>query len=570
MSLKVVIVGAVALGPKVACRVKRLDPDAEVTMIDRSAMISYGGCGIPYYVSGDISEATALMETNAHQLRDAAFFRGAKGVRVLTRTEAVAIDRTAKTVQVKNLDTGEEQDLPYDKLVLATGSSPFRLPIPGIDLDGVFAVAGMDDAIQIKERIAAGQVGRAVVIGAGAIGLEMVEAMTDLWGVETAVVEWQDQLLPGVVPPNLGRMVQEHLHEHDVNEIYVSEKVTAIEGDGRVERVVTDKRTIDADLVIMAVGVRPNSELAKAAGLDVSPRGGIAVNLRFETSDPDILAGGDCVENIHLITQKPVYMPLGSLANRHGRIIGSNVTGMTEEFPGVVGSFILKAFELSVAATGLTLQRARDEGFDAFSAFVVQSDRAHFYPKTDLMYLELVVDKKTGRVLGMQGVADAGDALACRIDAVAAILKYNPTVSDISNLEIAYAPPFSSAMDILNALGNTAENIMVGKNRVLDIEEFDRMFNHRQNGDFVCLDVRAKANAEEFVEKYSDIWVNIPQDELCDRLDEVPRDKELILICNSGIRSYEAQIYLDHHGLDRTRNLQGGWGAMRKFGMKLV
>ena len=567
MSLKVVIVGAVALGPKAACRLKRLVPDAEVTLIDRDTLVSYGGCGIPYFISGEVSDAKELLSTSFHMVRDPHFFQQAKGVRVLTRTEAVAIDRPAKTLRLRNLDDGQEQDLPYDKLVLATGTRPHRLPIPGADLERVFTIADLGGAIQLKDLIAAGQVGQAVVIGGGAIGLEMVESLTDLWGVETTLIEVRDQLLPGIVSPTLARMVQRHLKEKGVAGIHLAETALRLEGEGAVERVVTDRRTIETDLVIMAVGVRPNVELAADAGLDLSETGAIAVNDQFVTSDPDIYAGGDCTDQLNLITGRRMHLASGSLANRQGRIIGTNLAGGHETFDGIVGSFILKAFEMSVAAVGLSLPMARSAGFDALSALVVQGDRAHFYPGMDMMFMELVVERHTRRVLGLQGVSGNGDALAARIDAVAAILKYQPTVRDIANLEMAYAPPYAVAMDILNALGNTAENILAGRNRVVEPDEFLEMFA----GDdaCVCLDVRGPANAQPFVEQFPGRWVNIPQDELRDRLAEVPRDQELILICNSGVRSFEAQVTLEHCGLKANRNLQGGVGALKKLGWPL-
>ena len=569
MSLNVVIVGAVAAGPKTACRLKRLMPDARVTVVDRDALVSYGGCGIPYFISGDVSEAKELQSTSFHMVRDEHFFRKAKDVDVLTRTEAVRIDRMDKNLVVRDLETGKERALPYDKLVLATGSRPNRPPIPGADLDRVYTVSDLGGAIRIKDLIAGGQVGSAVVIGGGAIGLEMVEALSDLWGVETTLIEIRDQLLPGVLGSQLGRMIKEHMAEHDVEDILLTETVQRIEGHGRAERVVTDKRTIETDLVILAAGVRPNSDLAREAGLDISPGGGIAVDSRFLTSDPDIYAGGDCVENMSLITEKPVYFPSGALANRHGRIIGTNLTGAVEEFDGVVGSFILKIFDLAAASAGLSLEAARAEGFDAFSTLVVQGDRAHFYPGMELMYLELVAQESTGRVLGIQGISPNGDALSARINTVAAMMKHRATVRDVGNVELAYAPPFSAAMDVLNALGNTAENIMAGKNRTMDLDDFCAVFDGRDENRTVCLDVRGAANAQPFVENHPDFWINIPQDELQDRIDEVPKDKALVLVCNSGVRSYEAQVTLDHLGFKGTRNLQGGVGAMKKWGLKL-
>jgi len=569
MSQNIVVIGAVALGPKAACRFKRLEPESKVIMVDKDDIISYGGCGIPYFISGDVSDPSQLQETSFHMLRDKTFFKTAKDIEVLTKTEALKIDRQKKCVLIKDLITQEESDLPYDKLVLATGSRPKRLDIPGTDLDGVFAVNNMNSAIAIKDKIASGQVEKALIIGGGFIGLEMAEALTDMWGIETTVVEITDQVLPGLISSNLAQIVKHHLEEREVS-VLLGEKVERLEGSGRVERAVTTKGTLDADLVIVAVGTEPNSGLARAAGLDISPKGAIVVNSKMQTSDPDIYAGGDCVEVTNLVSGKPAFYPLGSMANRQGRIIGSNLAGGNAEFPGAVGSFVVKVFDLSVAAAGLSIEVARREGFDAISALVVQFDRAHFYPEKDLMTLELVVERTSGRVLGIQGLGPMGDGTVGRINAVASILKYRPTAEDIGNLEVAYSPPFSAAMDILNALGNTAENILTGKNRVVDVDQFDKLWQQRESGDVVFLDCRGWGNAEPFVNKYPHHWKSLPQDELRTRMAEVPRDKKLVLICNTGVRSYEAQVTLDEMGIKDTCNLQGGVACLKKWGLDLA
>ena len=569
MSQNIVVIGAVALGPKAACRFKRLEPESKVIMVDKDDIISYGGCGIPYFISGDVSDPSQLQETSFHMLRDKTFFKAAKDIEVLTKTEALKIDRQKKCVLIKDLITQEESGLPYDKLVLATGSRPKRLDIPGTDLDGVFAVNNMNSAIAIKDRIASGQVEKALIIGGGFIGLEIAEALTDMWGIETTVVEITDQVLPGLISSNLAQIVKHHLEEREVS-VLLGEKVERLEGSGRVERAVTTKGTLDADLVIVAVGTEPNSDLARAAGLDISPKGAIVVNSKMQTSDPDIYAGGDCVEVTNLVSGKPAFYPLGSMANRQGRIIGSNLAGGNAEFPGAVGSFVVKVFDLSVAAAGLSIEVARREGIDAISALVVQFDKAHFYPEKDLMTLELVVERTSGRVLGIQGVGPMGDGTVGRINAVASILKYRPTAEDIGNLEVAYSPPFSAAMDILNALGNTAENILTGKNRVVDVDQFDKLWQQKESGDVVFLDCRGWGNAEPFVNKYPHHWKSLPQDELRTRIAEVPRDKKLVLICNTGVRSYEAQVTLDEMGIKDTCNLQGGVACLKKWGLDLA
>lgn len=565
---RVVIIGAVALGPKTACRIKRLRPDFHVIMVDQDEYISYGGCGIPYYISGDVSDLSELMSTSFHMLRTPEFFEKAKGVKVLTRTRAESIDRKAKRVRVRDLLTGQEKDLPYDYLVLATGSIANRLPIPGLDHPRVTSVSNLHEAMAVKEKIAKGEVDKAVIVGAGAIGCEMAEALSDLWGVETTLVEIAPQVLPGVLDTSLARMVQKHLEEHDVT-VHLGETVREVAESGSDGPLVvrTDKRELEADLVITAVGVRPNGDLARAAGLAVSPRGGILVNQRLQTSDPSIYAGGDCIEVLHQITGKHFHFPQGSLANRQGRIIGTNIAGGSARFPGSVGTFAVKIFDMAVATAGLTRKAARAEGFDPVFVLVVQADRAHFYPTQDLMYLAAVVDRRTRRILGIQGVSHNGDALVGRVNAVAALMAAKGTVEDLSNLEVAYTPPFASAMDIVNALGNTAENVLDGLNRTVDPEEFETLFFHGKEDDLICLDVRGPQNAAPFVARFADRWINIPQETLEERLDQVPRDKKLVVVCNSGVRSYEALLQLRKAGITDALNLQGGVAAVKKSGM---
>lgn len=559
---KVVIIGAVALGPKVAARIKRLDPSYEVTVIDRDDLISYGGCGIPYYVGGDVNDIEGLRATSAHVLRDQAYFKHVKGVQILTRTEAVSIDRKGKTVRLRNLSDGHEQDLPYDKLVLATGSTPVVPPLEGVDLPGVSVVATLHHAKSIKDRIAAGQVANAVVIGGGAIGIEMAEALTDLWEVETTMVEMVDQLLPSALGTDMALLVRNHLEEKGVR-VCLGERVTRIVGDAEkgVTAVETNNGRLDCDLVVMAVGVRPNTVLAAQAGLALGRLGGIIVDQQMCTSDPDIYAGGDCVELTHQVSGQQVHMPLGSLANRQGRIIGTNIVGGAERFKGTVGSFCVKVFDLGVARAGLTVTQAAAAGFDPVHTVVVQSDRAHFYPSMELMYMKLIADRKTQRILGIEALGLQGDAVKARVDAVAALLPRGADLADISNLEVTYAPPFASAMDIVNNAANSLENIIEGKQKPVDVIDF---LNRFKGGGVRVLDVRSAVQSAPFVEKYGERWINIPQEDLNSRLDEVPADESLMLICGSGPRSYECQLVLRHHGIADTHNIQGGVGMVEQ------
>ncbi|OIO01578.1 MAG: pyridine nucleotide-disulfide oxidoreductase [Desulfovibrionaceae bacterium CG1_02_65_16] len=569
MRENIVVIGAVALGPKAACRCKRLNPEARVVMLDRGSRISYGGCGIPYYVSGDVSDADELQSTSFHMLRDAPFFRDIKGVEARPRTEALSIDRAKKTVLARNLDTGAEETLPYDKLVLATGSTPRTLPIPGADLPGVFAVADLDAAVAIRAQLTAGAVGRAVVVGAGFIGLEMAVALADMWGTETSVVEYAASVLPTVLSPGLAAMMERHLREKDIA-FRLGAQVTRIEGEGKVERVVvgTDagEEVIETDLVILSVGVTPNTALARAAGLAVSPRGGLVVDERMRTSDPDIFAGGDCAEITNLVTGQPFFLPLGSLANRQGRVIGDNLCGIPSRFPGAAGAWCVKLFEQNASGVGLTLEAAARAGFDAFSVIVSQFDRAHFYPDKAFMFLELVAERGTGRVLGAQGVCEMGDALVGRIGAISALMPHHPTVEELSLLELPYSPPFNSAMDIVNVLGNVGGNVLDGRNKSIDPPTFARLFAGGDGAETFFLDCRERPNAEPFLKAYPGVWHNIPQGQLAGRLAEVPRDRKIVLVCNSGARSYEAYVILAHAGYTDVVNVAGGMATLHKAG----
>ncbi len=569
MGLKIVMIGGVAAGPKSACHVKRLLPDAEVTIIDQDNLISYGGCGIPYYVSGDVSDEKELRNTSFHMTRDEPFFLNAKGVVARTSSRALAIDRKAKVVHVEDVNTGQKDTVPYDKLVLATGSRPNVIPLPGVDLDGVFTISDLHKAIAIKDRLAKGEVGKAVVIGGGAIGIEMAEAFGDLWGIETTILEVMPQLLPRIVDWPFAAMLENHLKEKGIA-VYTSECAQRIEGDeqGKVRRVVTTERTIEADLVVMAVGVRPRSELAQEAGLLVSPMGGIVVNNRLQTSDPNIYAAGDCVSVPHLITGKSGFAPFGSLANREGRIVGDNLAGIPSTFEGWVGSFILKAFDVCIAATGISLESALMEGFDAAAVTTAQSDRAHFFPTQTVIPLRMVYDRKSRKVLGVQGFGPVNDAVLARIDAAAALLMKGGTIDDFSILEMAYAPPFATAVDALNAAANVADNHVAGRLRTVSIEQFlEWMREPSQFSDWIALDIRHPAESEVFTQEFGDRWVAVPYPEMRKRHAELPTDKQMIIICDAGTRSYEVQCFLDGIGMKNSLVLGGGFNVIRRIGV---
>ena len=569
MTQNIVIIGSVALGSKAACRLKRLEPKSNVTLIDKDNFIAYGGCGIPFYVSGDVSELKALQETSFHMLRDEEFFKKVKGVdEVLTETEAIKIDRDKKEVVVQKKE-GSKENLPYDKLVIATGSTPNRLNIEGKDLKGIYTASNLHDADNIRKEIAQGGIEKAVVIGAGFIGLEMAEAISDMWGIEVTIVEFRDQIMPGFISKTLSQMGKEHLSEKDIK-IYLNESVQKFEGkNGKVTKVITNKQEIEAELIIMAVGITPATKIAKDAGLEVGTNGALIVNENMQTSDPNIFAGGDCVLINNFITGKKSFAPLGSLANRQGRVIGSNLAGRDDKFKGTVVSFVVKIFDNSLCGAGLTIETALKEGFDAVSVQMCQLDRAHFFPQKELVFLEIVVEKGTKRVLGIQGFGSNGDSTVERINAVASILPYKPTLADISNLEFAYSPPFSSAMDVVNALANTAENVLDGLLENIDHNSFYDEWQKREDGNIFFLDCRGFQDAKNLTEKYPGQWINIPQDEIKERREEVPKDKDIILVCNTGLRSFEAFLNLKELGCKNIKSVAGGMAYIKKLGFEL-
>ncbi|ADK85564.1 FAD-dependent pyridine nucleotide-disulfide oxidoreductase [Desulfarculus baarsii DSM 2075] len=570
MSLNVLIIGAVAAGPKAGCRIKRLEPDANVTMLDRDNYISYGGCGIPYYVSGDVADLKGLLSTSFHMVRDPQFFKGAKGVDVQTGVEALAIDRAAKKVRVKDLASGHENDLAYDKLVLATGARPFTPPIAGANLQGVWPVGDLHHAQAIKHAVAQGGVGAAAIIGAGATGLEMAEALADLWGVEVHIIERQDQFLLGVLDPDIARMLQTHMAAQDGVSLHLGADVGGILADdeGKARAVVVDGQEIAVDMVIMATGVRPNDELARAAGLELAQRGGIKVNERMQTSDPDIYAAGDCVSVKNILSGKDAYVPAGSLANRMGRVVGTNVCGGQATFPGVLGSFCIKLFGLSAARTGLNEVEARAMGLDVVAPLVVQADRAHFHPDMAMMYVKLVVEKNSRRLLGLSALGDNGDAVVGRVNAMAGLLAKGGELADLSNLELAYSPPLGAAMDILNTAANVAENMIEGRLRSIAIDEFAKRL--ASDDSCVIVDVRAIDNAGPYLEQLAPKWRHLPQETIAGREGEVPQDRDVLLICNSGARSYEAMRQLAGAGVTNTYNVGGGVAAVKKWGEPIL
>ncbi len=559
MTKRIVIIGGVAAGTKAAARARRRDPYAEITLVERGDLISYSGCAMPYYISHDIEAAEELTVTRLDE------FTLLRNINVLIGTEAVSIDREAKTVLVRRLSDGETQVLPYDNLVLTTGGAPVVPPIEGRDLAGVFRLKEPADAVRIRAEVDAGRVQRAVIVGGGLIGMEMAEALTAN-GVKVAVVEMLDRVLAPFLDPEMAALVHAHLREKGVD-LHLSERAERFEGDaeGHVRRVVTSSHVLEADLVLLAIGVRANAALARAAGLQLGPTGGIVVDDHLRTSDPAIYAGGDCVENTNLVTGQPLYGASGSTANKHGRVIGTNVTGGDEVFPGVLGTMVAKVFDLNIGSTGVTEARARELGLETITALVPGMDRAHNYPTRQEIVLKMVVERGTSRLLGLQGVGPG--EVAKRIDVAATALNFHATVDQVANLDLGYAPPYAPAVDPIHHAANIIRNKRDGLTTGIGPSRLQQMIDEGEP--FLLLDVRSR---EEFAERRiaaGGRLLHIPQEELRSRIAELPRNVPIVAYCARGIRAYRAQRTLRGLGLEDVAFLEGsllGWAGKTESG----
>jgi len=549
--MKVLIIGGVAAGPKTAAKIVRMKPDAEVTIIERGAFLSYAGCGFPYYVSGEVKEQKDLMSTPAGAVRDAAFFQNVKNVKVQSGTEALEIDRAGKRVHVKILATGEDAWLTYDTLVLATGASPVLPPIPGVDKKNVFTLHSVPSAENIKTMLATGKVKDAVIIGSGLIGVETAEALVAV-GCNVTMIEALPQIL-NMLDWEMAKLVEQHMVAKGVC-LLTSTKALALESDedeAVVARVKAEKESILADLVIMAVGVRANVDLARKASLEIGTTGAIKVNDRMRTSDPDIYAAGDCVECVDRLTGRPAFLPLGSTANKQGRVAAINICGGDEKFPGVLGSTVCKVFDFCVARTGLTEKAARQLRYDIVTASVPGPDKPHYMPQAKSLLMKIVAERNTGKVLGLQAVGP-GDG-SKRVDVAATAIMAGMTLDDLANLDLCYAPPYSQAMDNIITAANVARNKQDG---VMDGIPAEAVHAKLEAGeDFVFLDVRSP---QEHAQVRLPKTTLIPLGALRKRLGELPHDKEIVTFCQASLRGYESALILKAAGFSRVRVLDGG------------
>lgn len=538
---KVVIVGGVAGGASAAARLRRLDEQVEIVLFERGEYISFANCGLPYYIGGEITDKSDLTLQTPQSFHD----RFSVDVRI--RSEVIAIHKEERYVTVKNHLTGEEYRESYDKLILSPGAEPVKPLIKGAGNPRVFTLRNIPDTYRMKDYISENEPESAVVIGGGYIGIEMAENLVSA-GLKVTVAEFSDHVI-APLDLDMASDVHRHLRQKGVT-LILNDGVKAIaDGENGLE-ISLGKETIFADMVVLSVGVRPESHLAREAGLAVNARGAIVTDNRMLTSDPHIYAVGDAVEITDFITGEKGYIPLAGPANKQGRIAADNIAGLGSTYEGTQGTGILKCFDLTIATTGITEARAKQAGLNYEKSYTYSSSHASYYPGALPMSVKILFEKNTGRLLGAQMVGY--DGVDKRMDVIATAMRLGGTVKDLTKLELSYAPPFSSAKDPVNMAGYTAENILEGRVRVFHWHDVDAL---PRNGSVQLLDIRTPA---EFKRGHLNGFFNIPLDDLRANLTTLDKEKPVYVTCQVGLRGYLACRILSQNGFD-CANLSGGY-----------
>ncbi len=535
--MKTLIIGGVAGGASAAARLRRLDEAADIIVLERGEYVSFANCGLPYYIGGVITNPNNLT------LQTPESFRARFNIDVRVNSEAVKIDPESKTVTVKNLSSGEIYAENYDNLILSPGAEPIRPDIDGIDSEIVFTLRNIPDMLKIKEYIQKQKPRSAVVIGGGYIGVEMAENLKEA-GLEVSVAELADHLI-APLDFDMAADVHRYIKLKGIG-LYLNNSVKAIDG----HTVVLQNGKVNADMVILSVGVLPETALAQECGIKTNRRGSIIVNRQMKTNVRNIYAVGDAAESEDFITKTPAYIPLAGPANKQGRIAADNIAGIASEYKGTQGSAVLKLFDMTVATTGLNEKSAKSAGINYDKTYIYSGSHAAYYPGANNMSIKALWDKKTLKILGAQIVGF--DGVDKRMDVLAAAIRFGAKITDLTELELCYAPPFGSAKDPVNMLGFVAENIVSGKIKQVfwhDIETLPR------DGSVTLLDVRT---AMEVSRGKINGFLNIPLDSLRSRLNEIPKEKPVYVHCHSGLRSYIACRILAGNGYD-CFNLAGGW-----------
>ena len=540
--MKYLIIGGVAGGATVAARLRRMDEQANVILFERGEYVSYANCGLPYYIGDTITDRNNLFVQTVQG------FTARFNIDIRTKQEVVSILPDSKSVLVRNLTTNETYTETYDKLVLSPGAEPVRPKIEGIGSKRVFTLRNVPDTDTIKGYINELKPKRALVVGGGFIGLEMAENLHAL-GIEVGVIEMANQVM-APLDFSMAAIVHHHIVENDVS-LYLEDGIVSFkETEKGIIAVLKSGKQLETDMVILSIGVRPETLLAKGAGLSIGELGGISVNNHMQTSDPDIYALGDAVEVTHLVTGSKALIPLAGPANKQGRIVADNIVfGNKRTYDGSIGTSIAKIFDLTVAASGANSKLLAKEGIPYHESFTHSSSHAGYYPGGLSMSVKILFAPKTGQLLGAQVVGF--DGVDKRIDMMAQVIRAKGTIYDLIEIEHAYAPPYSSAKDPVNMAGFVAENILNGKVKTAQWRDIDGL-----SKDALVLDVRAR---DEFALGSIPGSINIPVDELRHRLDELPLEKDIVVTCAIGLRGYVAYRILTQNGFERVRNLSGGY-----------
>lgn len=540
--MKVLIVGGVAGGATAAARIRRLDETAEITVFERSGYISYANCGLPYYIGDVITDPEDL----TLQTPESFFSRFRISMKV--HHEVTAIHPDQKTISVKNLKTGEEFEESYDKLILSPGAKPTQPRLPGVGIEKLFTLRTVEDTFRIKEYISKHQPKSAVLAGGGFIGLELAENLKEL-GMEVTIVQRPKQLM-NPFDADMASFIHSEMRKHGVN-LALGHTVEGFEEkDGGVDVLLKDKMPLHADMVVLAIGVTPDTHLAKEAGLELGIKDSIVVNDRMETSVSDIFAAGDAVQVKHYVTGQDALISLAGPANKQGRIIADNICGGDSRYPGSQGSSVIKVFDMTAATTGTNETNARKAGLDVDTVILSPMSHAGYYPGGKVMTVKIIFEKETYRLLGAQIVGYKG--VDKRIDVLATAIHAGMKATELKDLDLAYAPPYSSAKDPVNMAGFMADNISKGILKQWHLEDVDFL---PRDGSVTLLDVRT---ISEYDNGHIDGFKNIPVDELRERLNEVEKGKPVYVICQSGLRSYIGTRILEGNGY-KAYNFSGGY-----------
>lgn len=533
--VKVLIIGGVAAGTKVAAKLKREDFGADVTILTMGKDISYAGCGLPYYVGDVIRDRKQLIVNTPDS------FEKLTGVRVVTETEAVKVNRQEKTVEAVSTVTGERSVYGYDKLVIATGASPIKPPLEGMDLEGVFFMRTPKDAITLRERIEAGDVKRAVVVGGGFIGLEVAENLLAR-GIKVSVIDMAPHVLPGF-DPEMAEYVEEHLADKGIM-TFTGTRLEGFLGEGRLEKVQTSRRAMKADLVVLSIGIRPNTGFLADSGIELMPNKTVKVDAYFRTSDEDIYAVGDCATVTNRETGQPAWSPMGSSANIEGRLLAKTLAGGGQPYPGVLQTAVCRLPGLNAGRTGLSQEQAKAAGYDPISVVTVVDDKAHYYPGAGNFIVKMTADRATGKFLGIQVLGPG--AVDKMVDIAVTALTLKASLADLENMDLAYAPPFSTAIHPFVHTVNILLNKMSGAFETMTPEEFAA----GAAGEYQIVDAAVQPSLK-----------NVPYLDLTKidgPVDGFDKDAKLLLVCTKGKRAYMVQNRLKYFGYTNTKVLEGG------------